>query len=177
MASVARRIKASSINWAAIAERVPENQKSQYLAFKAKSDGYLRRMLSQPEEPPKIDWAFYKTSVAVPGMVEDFQKKYDALKIPYPADNLTPQIEAQKQEAAKEVKEYINASNARIASYEAELAKIRAMLPFEMMTMEDFRDAYPDQALDPLNRPTFWPHEPEDQPDYEEETPQAEAKH
>lgn len=39
----ARRISKSAINWAAIVERVPENQKSQYQAFKTKSDGYLRR--------------------------------------------------------------------------------------------------------------------------------------
>ena len=34
------------------------------------------------------------------------------------------------------------------------------------MTLDDFRDAYPDQALDPINRPTYWPHAPEDQKDY-----------
>lgn len=32
--------------------------------------------------------------------------------------------------------------------------------------MEDFREAYPDDALDPINRPTFWPHTPEEQLDY-----------
>ena len=32
------------------------------------------------------------------------------------------------------------------------------------MTMEDFKDAYPDIALDPLNKPTIYPHEPELQP-------------
>lgn len=39
----ARRITQSSINWTALAERVPENQKGFFTAFKAKSDGYLRR--------------------------------------------------------------------------------------------------------------------------------------
>jgi F-type H+-transporting ATPase subunit d len=39
----ARRITQSSINWTALAERVPENQKGYFTAFKAKSDGYLRR--------------------------------------------------------------------------------------------------------------------------------------
>jgi F-type H+-transporting ATPase subunit d len=34
------------------------------------------------------------------------------------------------------------------------------------MTMEDFRDAYPNDALDPINRPTFWPHNPEEQVDH-----------
>jgi F-type H+-transporting ATPase subunit d len=38
-----KRIAQSSVNWAAIAERVPEADKASYLAFKAKSDGYLRK--------------------------------------------------------------------------------------------------------------------------------------
>lgn len=38
-----KRILKSSIKWAELAERVPEHQRSIYQAFKAKSDGYLRR--------------------------------------------------------------------------------------------------------------------------------------
>jgi F-type H+-transporting ATPase subunit d len=39
----ARRIAASGINWASIAERVPPAQKTNFAAFKSKSDKYLRR--------------------------------------------------------------------------------------------------------------------------------------
>ncbi len=31
------------------------------------------------------------------------------------------------------------------------------------MTMDDFKDAFPELALDPINRPTMWPHTPEEQ--------------
>jgi F-type H+-transporting ATPase subunit d len=55
--------------------------------------------LANPEAAPKIDWAYYKTRVAVPGMVETFQKQYEALKIPYPADTVTSQVEAQEKES------------------------------------------------------------------------------
>lgn len=41
------------------------------------------------------------------------------------------------------------------------------------MTLEDVKDMFPDQALDPLNKPTFWPHNPEEQLDYKR--PDAEA--
>lgn len=40
---MSRRIAQSSINWAAIAERVPPNQRTNFTAFKSKSDKYLRR--------------------------------------------------------------------------------------------------------------------------------------
>lgn len=32
--------------------------------------------------------------------------------------------------------------------------------------MEDYKDAFPEEALDPINKPTFWPHAPEDQIGY-----------
>lgn len=35
------------INWAALAERVPEDQKQYFVAFKAKSDQYLRRLVQK----------------------------------------------------------------------------------------------------------------------------------
>lgn len=43
------------------------------------------------------------------------------------------------------------------------------------MTMEDYRDAYPNEALDPINRPTFWPHNPEEQLDYVDPEKKAQA--
>lgn len=41
----AKRIAGSSIEWAKIAERVPEAQKARFLQFKAKSETYLRRLV------------------------------------------------------------------------------------------------------------------------------------
>lgn len=57
------------------------------------------------------------------------------------------------------------------------MAHIASLIPYDQMTMEDFKDAYPDLALDPINKPTFWPHTPEDQPDYEEAKDQPAAGH
>jgi F-type H+-transporting ATPase subunit d len=93
-------------------------------------------------------------------MVDTFQKQYDALKIPYPADSVSSQIDAQKAEIEKDVASFVSSSNARIAELQKKIDHLKAMLPFEQMTMEDFKDAYPDQAIDPINNPTFWPHEP-----------------
>lgn len=36
------------------------------------------------------------------------------------------------------------------------------MIPLEHMTMEDFADAFPDQAWNP-DKPTYWPHDEETQ--------------
>jgi hypothetical protein len=56
-------------------------------------------MMANPETAPKIDWDYYKARIPVQGMVEDFRKKYGALNIPYPADNVTPQIEQQENQS------------------------------------------------------------------------------
>lgn len=96
-------------------------------------------------------------------MVDNFQKQYEAVKIPFPADNVSSQVDQQKSAVAKEIEEFKAQSNGRIAKFEKEIAHLNALLPFNQMTMEDFADAFPDQALDPLNKPTFWPHDAAEQ--------------
>ncbi|KPJ16587.1 ATP synthase subunit d, mitochondrial [Papilio machaon] len=175
---MAKRIAQSSVNWAALAERVPAEQKAHLAAFKIKSDGYLRRVLANPPEPPAINWSVYKQSVPIPGMVENFQKQYEALKIPYPTDTMTAQVDAQWTQVKKAIDQFVQQSNANIANFEKQVAEIKALLPYDQMTMEDFRDAYPELALDPINRPTYWPHNPEEQVDYvDPENKAVEAQH
>lgn len=62
-------------------------------------------------------------------------------------------------------------------SFKKQLAHIAALIPYDQMTMEDFKDAYPDLALDPINKPTFWPHTPEEQLDYDGGKDQPAAGH
>ncbi|EAT44176.1 AAEL004423-PA [Aedes aegypti] len=170
----ARRIAQSSVNWAALAERVPPNQKTNLTAFKSMSDKYLRSVMANPENPPKLDWAYYQKNVPIAGMVDKFQKAYEALQIPYPADTVTAQVEAQEKQVREEISKFCKESEARIADYQSQIAALKALLPFDQMTMEDYRDAYPDQALDAINRPSFWPHTPEEQ---EVGAPNAEPHH
>ncbi|CAH1105402.1 unnamed protein product [Psylliodes chrysocephalus] len=162
----AKRITKSAINWAALSERVPEHQRPQFLAFKTKSDGYLRRVLANPEKAPAIDWSFYKSKVPLPAMVDEFQKQYSAISIPYPPDTVKPQLDALEKEIKSDIEKFKAESNVRIQDYKKQLAHIASLIPYDQMTMEDFRDAYPEDAIDPINKPTFWPHTPEEQHDY-----------
>ncbi|KAG4073243.1 hypothetical protein HA402_008589 [Bradysia odoriphaga] len=161
----AKRIAQSSINWSALAERVPPSQRLNFNQFKSKSDKYLRSVITNPESAPKIDWAFYKSRIAVPGLVDTFQKSYEAIKIPYPPDNVTPQIVAQESQVKAAVQQFKSASDARINQHQKSIEHLKSLLPYEEMTMEDYRDAFPDLALDPINRPTYWPHDAEEQVD------------
>ncbi|XP_010219115.1 PREDICTED: ATP synthase subunit d, mitochondrial [Tinamus guttatus] len=128
-------------------------------AARGGAGGNAKGLASLPEKPPAIDWAYYKTAVAKAGMVDDFQKKFSALKIPEPVDTQTAKVDAQEKESAKTSAEYVQASKARIAQYEQELQKLRSMIPFELMTYEDLHEAFPETRLDKEKHP-YWPHKP-----------------
>ncbi|GJQ68399.1 ATPsyn-d [Trypoxylus dichotomus] len=173
----AKRISQSSINWVALAERVPDHQKSLFAAFKTKSDNYLRRVKSLPEAPPKIDWTFYKSKIPAASMVAEFEKQYNALSIPYPPDTVSSQIDAQASEIKKDIEKFKVESNARIEEYKKQLTHIASLIPYDQMTMEDFRESYPNIALDSTTKPTFWPHNPEEQLDYQPQNEPVPEKH
>jgi len=62
------------------------------------------------------------------------------------------------------IQQFISESNERIANASKEIERVKGLLPFSEMTMEDFRDSYPDQAVN-NDKPTAWPHTPEFQPE------------
>lgn len=51
-------------------------------------------------------------------MVDNFQKQYEALKIPYPSDTMTAKVEAQWGEIKKAIESFVQESNKNIAKYE-----------------------------------------------------------
>ncbi|XP_070163085.1 ATP synthase subunit d, mitochondrial [Polyergus mexicanus] len=159
-----------TINWAALAERIPETEKNTFVAFKAKSDQHLRRMTANPAAPPKIDWVYYKKNIALSGLVDKFQKEYESFAVPYPSDKYTSLIEAQEKEMLAQIEEFIKESNERIVSTSKEVERVKSLLPFSEMTMEDFHDFYPDQALR-SDKPTVWPHTPDVQPENDKGKP------
>ena len=172
-----RRIAQTSINWSALAERVPPNQMPSFAAFKSKSDNYMRAVLANPENPPKIDWDQYQHLIPVKGLVDSFKKQYESLKVPYPADNVTAQVDSQAKETKANIDKFKCESEERICNFQKEIDHLKSLLPYEQMTMEDFRDSFPERALDPINRPTFWPHTPEDQLDYKSKDQLPAAQH
>merc|ERR1712111_68615 len=89
----ARRVSASTVDWAAFSRKIPAAQKASFTALKQKSDGFVRAVNSLPESAPKLDFATYKSKIAVAGMVDNFAKKYEALEIPYPKDNVTASLD------------------------------------------------------------------------------------
>ncbi|XP_070683613.1 ATP synthase subunit d, mitochondrial [Pempheris klunzingeri] len=154
-----RRVALKAIDWVAFAERVPPNQKGMFNALKTHSDAVAAKLNSLPAAPPAIDWSHYRRAVANVGMVDEFEKKFKALQVPEPTDSQTSLINAQEAESNKLASAYIEESKARAAQYEQELDKLKNMIPFDEMTIEDLNNAFPETALDKVKHP-YWPHKP-----------------
>ncbi|KAJ7989963.1 hypothetical protein DPEC_G00309920 [Dallia pectoralis] len=154
-----KRAAVKAIDWLAFAERVPPNQRAMFNSLKTRSDAIGAKLASLPVKPVTIDWSFYKTNVALPGMVAEFESKFTALTIPEPKDTATAEINAQEAESNKSATTYIQASRARIAAYEKELEKLRNMVPFDQMTVDDLNDVFPETKLDKQKYP-YWPNKP-----------------
>uniref|UniRef100_A0A1A8GUY5 ATP synthase subunit d, mitochondrial n=1 Tax=Nothobranchius korthausae TaxID=1143690 RepID=A0A1A8GUY5_9TELE len=154
-----RRAALKAIDWVAFAERVPPNQRSMFNALKTRTDAISAKLASLPESPTAIDWSYYRNAVAKPGMVDEFEKKFSALKVPEPVDTQTANINAQEAEANKTALAYIESSKARITKYAEELDKFKNMIPFDQMTIDDLNEIFPETKLDKVKYP-YWPHKP-----------------
>lgn len=63
----------------------------------------------------------------------------------------------------REIQQFIIESKQRINEYKCEKIKLENMIPFDEMTIEEYCLLFPDDCPNYIERPTFWPHEPEDQ--------------
>nr|AOR07074.1 mitochondrial ATP synthase subunit d precursor [Mesenchytraeus solifugus] len=163
----AKRVAKSAVEWAAFFERVPPNQRDAYRAFKSKSDIFVSKVHRFPENLPQIDFAAYTTKLNNPAMIAEFEKAYKALAISYPKDkaNLRAQVEAQEKEAAIATQKQIAETRKIIGDAQTMLAKIDSVPAPNVMTNEMYADYFPDQARNPWDRPTFWPHTKSYQPE------------
>merc|ERR1712088_733778 len=98
-AMAAKRVTTTAVNWAEFATKIPAANKAAFSALKNKQDGYLRAVNQLPEALPAIDFAGYKGRVSQ-AMVDDFEKKYKALDIPYPKDTAQGEIAAEEAKQA-----------------------------------------------------------------------------
>lgn len=68
------------------------------------------------------------------------------------------------------IQHFITESNERIATASKEIERVKSLLPFSEMTMEDIREFYPDQTIR-SDKPSSWPHTADFQPENEPERP------
>lgn len=74
--------------------------------------------MSNPANPPQIDFEDYKKKVSNPQLVQQIEQAYKSLKITYPKDTLSGEVDKQEQEYKKQADDYVAVANTKIAEAE-----------------------------------------------------------
>lgn len=91
-------------------------------------------------------------------MVDEFQKKYESLNVPYPKDTLSTKIDEQAAQQKREYDQFVKDSKTRIEGISEELNKWMSMMPVEEMTLEEAMD---HKIIRDVREPSLWPHDEE----------------
>ncbi|XP_017115325.1 titin [Drosophila elegans] len=155
-----------------LVKQVPPNQLKMFQIFTKKHEEYKDRVRKYPESMPTIDWEYYRQNVREEFVewVKGYETKYDKLHSLFENRHAIVDhkryfdiVDAEAEEVKKAISAYKAESNERIKKLNEQLEFLKAMQPYENMTMEEFCIARPHLAPDFLNKPTFWPHTPEEQ--------------
>merc|ERR1712180_89129 len=134
----ARRVGQKAVDWISLGSRIPAAAKGEFAAFRSRHESIKSSLQSLPEKPAPVNWDYYTANVANQALVARFQEAYAAVSVPVPVDTESEAIAAQEQEIEAEVLAAIENSKAKVAELEGELATIKAMKPFEEMTIEEY---------------------------------------
>ncbi|KAH8366285.1 hypothetical protein KR200_000336 [Drosophila serrata] len=160
------------VNLAELMKQVPPNQLKQFKIFAKKHEEYKERVRKYPESLPAIDWSYYRQNVRPEfvNWVRTYETKYDKLHSLFENRHAIVDhkryfelVDKESEVVRQEILEYKAASNERIKEYQEQLEFLSSLKPYDQMTMEEFCCARPLLAPDFINKPTFWPHTPEEQ--------------
>jgi len=160
-----KRLSKTAVDWSKFAKAVPKEDLGKFQAFKHKSDNYVARVIGLPESLPDLDFAQYKSRAgAVVAVVEQFEKQYKALSVVYPQDKKNGLAAIDQEKVANEavLKGWLKESSARLAAYEAGVARWNNMPSLDHITKEEWNTYFPEKAkFQPGFTPTMVPHTPE----------------
>ncbi|KAH8308842.1 hypothetical protein KR059_002431 [Drosophila kikkawai] len=161
-----------AVQMADLMKQVPPNQLKQFKIFAKKHEEYKERVRKYPESLPAIDWEYYRQNVRPEfvSWVKTYESKYDKLHSLFENRHTLVDhkryfqlVDKESKEVQKEIRDFKDASNKRIEKLTEQLEFLKSLKPYEEMTMEEFCYASPHLAPDFINKPTFWPHTPEEQ--------------
>ncbi|XP_033155676.1 protein piccolo [Drosophila mauritiana] len=167
-----KNVSCQVVELADLMKQVPPNQMHKFKMFAKKHEEYKDRVRKYPESMPTIDWEYYRQNVREEFVdwVKGYETKYDKLHSLFENRHAIVDhkryfdlVDEEKTVVTQCISEYKAESDKRIKELTEKLEFVKAMRPYDEMTMEEFCFARPHLAPDFINKPTFWPHTPEEQ--------------
>lgn len=138
MSGASRRAGQKVFNWTRLSALVPEEARAEFTAFKAKYESCKASLAAYPEKTEALDWAHYRKNISAKGFVDNFQHKYEAVKVPYPKDTSSAEIDALKKSLEVEVEKVIAEAKENVKKFEKLLEELKAQKPYEEMTIDEY---------------------------------------
>ena len=133
-----RRVAQKVIDWTRLATAVPAEVRGDFNQFRGKYEILTARVNSLPENPQPIEWELYRNGISKPGFVDEFQKQYEALNIPYPKDTTSGKLADFQKDIDIQAEDAIAQSKIKAAELKKELSDIKSQKPFEDMTIDEY---------------------------------------
>ncbi|ELW52797.1 ATP synthase subunit d, mitochondrial [Tupaia chinensis] len=156
-----QKLALKTIDWIAFVEIIPRNQKAISNSLKTWGETLTSRLAALPENLSVTNWAYYKADMAKAGLVDDFEKKFNALKVPVLEGKYTVQMDAEEKEDVKMHTPYSEnlSRKKKKKEYQKQLEKMKNLIPFDQMAIEDLNEVFPETALN-KKKYLYWPHQP-----------------
>lgn len=117
---------------------IPKEARAELAAFRGQHEAARASCLSLPDKSEPIDWDLYRKNISKAGLVDSFQKQFDAVKIPYPKDTKSAEIAKKEQEFEVLAQKEIAEAKKRIQNLQDQLAKLKSEKPYEEMTVDEY---------------------------------------
>lgn len=158
MSTGGRRAGQLVIDWGRMAGMISEEGRARFSQLRGRYEACKASLNSYPQKPQPINWDFYRRNVAIPGLVDSFQKQYEATTVPYPKDTTSASIDKREREVEVIVKETLEKSKETVKKWQEELAVLKAQKPFEDMTIDEYLVDKPEikKLGDEMTRKQEW---------------------
>lgn len=157
--TLARRAGSAAIDWIKVSAAMPTELKGDFNSFRSRHDTIKNKLNGLPEQATPVDFEYYKANVKNAALVEAFMEKYNAVKVPYPADNFSSGLAADVASVEESVTAELGSLAAKRAALNDQLVALANEKPFEEMTSEEYLEARPElkaQVEKQIANDPFW---------------------